>query len=162
MNVSADLKNKAILLGLCDQWQAEWKPDTSKDDLVEKYIKGLDFCIEHNYPSNEYMLKHFDGIMQRHGVYVGDEVELINSKQVVLNGECTEKIEYNGFSVGNIYIRHFSDIKIVASGNAKVFVSLYDLANLEIKCSENAKVIVNRFGSGKIIHAGNVVIRDKR
>ena len=162
MNVSEDLKNKAISLGLCDLWQAEWKPNTSKEDLVRKYLLGLDFCIENNYPTNDYMVRHFDGIMQKFGVFVSEKVDVNNTKLMVLNGECQANAVYDGFSVGNIYVRHDSNLHLEVKDSARVFISLYDHATLDIRCAETAKVIVNRFGSGKVIYLGNVKIRDKR
>ena len=37
--VSEELKEKAIKLGLCEQWTNEWEKE-DKDSLCEKYVKS--------------------------------------------------------------------------------------------------------------------------
>lgn len=161
MNVSEDLRNKAVGLGLCHKWQRLWNTNTDKDELVEMYKRGLDFCIENNYPTNEYMLEHFDGVMQKHGVFVSNFLDLKNVKQVVLNGECSGYLAYDMYSVGNIYVRHNSKIDIVAKENAKVFVTCYDSAVLDLRTEGRASITVYNYGSERISHYGNVQIKDR-
>ena len=52
--ISLALKSEAVSLGLCQEWTSKWNNE-SKESLVEKYVKGIDFCIEHNYPSLAFM-----------------------------------------------------------------------------------------------------------
>lgn len=162
MNVSEDLRRKAISLGLCHKWQRSWATSTNKDELVEMYKRGLDFCIENNYPTNEYMLKHFDGIMQRHGVFVSNFIDLKNAKEVVLNGECSGYLLYDMYSVGNVYVRHESKIDIVAKENSKVFVTCYDSSRLTLRTEGRGSIIVYNYGSADISASGNVEIKDKK
>lgn len=58
--LSAKMKSQAVGLGLCQQWTDEWADGTSKDELVEKFVRGIDFCIEHNFPSCEVIRKEFE------------------------------------------------------------------------------------------------------
>lgn len=53
--LSDKMKHEAVTLGLCAQWTAEWQDGTSKDEMVEKFVEGIDFCIQHNWPSVEVM-----------------------------------------------------------------------------------------------------------
>ena len=46
-NLSDKMKEEAVSLGLCAQWTAEWKDNSSKDEMVDKFVTGIDFCIKH-------------------------------------------------------------------------------------------------------------------
>lgn len=160
MSTSEELKKDAIKLGLCPEWTQEWgEPD--KDELCDKYVRGIDFAILHNYPSLEYMKSNFDGVMQKHGIYVNDKLCLHNPKMVVANGECVGTIYFDRFSVGRMYIRHDSEVSIYVSGNAKVFISIYDSAKINIFCKDSAKVYVYQHG-GRVNYDGDVLVRNNK
>lgn len=159
-NVSKELKNEAVSLGLCAEWTNEWGKPT-KDELVEKYVRGIGFCIKHNYPSCEYMKKHFDGVMQNHGVFVDDTIELGNSRIVIANGKTSGRIIYDSYSVGTIYARHDSDLTIEVSGNAFVSIETYDNCNISVFQRDKAKVFIYDHG-GSIEKSGNVIIKDRK
>lgn len=160
MNISEELKDKAVSLGLCTEWTNGWgNPD--KDELCDKYVRGIDFAIKHNYPSLDEMKSNFDGIMQKHGIYVSEDISLLNPSMVIANGGCTGEVYYDRFSVGRMYVRHDSNLTVTVTGNAKVFISLYDLTKINIICKEGAKVYVYRYG-GSLEYEGNVCIREKK
>ena len=57
--LSEELKSQAIGLGLCEQWTNSWG-NPSEQELINKFLHGIDFCIKHDYPTNEYIKKNFD------------------------------------------------------------------------------------------------------
>lgn len=67
------MKNEAVSLGLCAQWTAEWHDNSSKHEMVEKFVKGIDFCIGKNWPSTKDMKKYFGDVIHDHGVYVNEK-----------------------------------------------------------------------------------------
>lgn len=157
--LSNDLKNKAIGLGLCNQWTAEWgSPD--KDELLDKYVRGIDFCIKNDYPSIEYMKSNFTGVMENHGVFVDNILDLNNRSVAIINGKCEGLLSYNKYNTGRIYVRHESIVRIVAKENSKIFISTYDNSKITVECLDNAKVYVYKYG-GVIEYTGNVIIRNK-
>lgn len=145
MDISEELKQEAVKDGLCEKWTGEWHDETL-DTLCEKYIKGIDFCILNDYPSVEYMKSHFNGIMQKHGIYVDDKVEERNLRTAVFNGISIGSVSYDKFSVGRIYLRHNSVLSIHANEYSKVFISMYGHSLLNIECSPFAKVYVSCYG----------------
>jgi hypothetical protein len=155
--LNKELKGKAVDLGLCTEWTEKWTEKT-KDELCRMYILGIDFCIKHSYPNNDYMKKNFDGVMQKHGIHVSEEIHDKNVRIAVYNGKCKGVASFDNFSVGRIYLRHDSDLIVKASGYSKVFISTYDNTKLKVECSENAKVYVYRKG-GIVEYSGNVRIR---
>ena len=158
-DLSNDLKKEAIGLGLCEQWTSEWG-NPNKDELVDKYVRGIDFCIEHDYPSVECIKANFGEMMESHGVFADNELNLINRSIAILNGECEGLLTYDGHNVGRIYVRHKSDIHIVAKDNSKLFISMYDNCNINIECLNNAKVYIYKYG-GELRFTGNVIVRNK-
>ena len=50
--LNKDLRDKAILYGLCEQWTNDWSENRNKQELIEMWLRGIDFAILHNYPTN--------------------------------------------------------------------------------------------------------------
>lgn len=159
-DISKELKNKAVKLGLCTEWTEEWGNPT-KDELVDKYVRGIDFCIKHNYPSCDYMKKNFDGVMQKHGVFVDEGVDLKNPSMVIANGRTSGKIVYDAYSVGTLYVRHESELTIEASDNAFVTIETYDNCTVSVLQRSKAKVFVYNHG-GNIQAFGKVVVKNRK
>lgn len=159
-DISKELKKEAISLGLCTDWTNDWGNPT-KDELVDKYVRGIDFCIDHDYPSCEYMKKYFEGIMQKHGVFVDDDIKLENPKMVIANGKTSGRLIYNSYSVGTIYVRHDSDLTIEVSGNAILAIETYDNCNISIFHRDKAKVFVYDHG-GSIQTSGKVIVKNRK
>ena len=158
--LSERMKKEAVDLGLCAQWTADWDDGTTKDEMAEKFVQGLDFCIGHDWPSTEVMKRYFGDVMHKHGVYVDERLSVRNIDTLILNGRCDASVTYVGASVGNVYVRHTSRAKITVRGFAYVHVSVYDGAKVEIDCEKLAKCFVYRYG-GDVKASGNVVVRER-
>ncbi len=159
--VSEELKSEAVSLGLCKEWTKEWGNE-SADSLVEKYVKGIDFCIEHNYPSLAF-LSQFDGIRQKYGVFASEKVSVFNKPFIDVNFGCTGAAKNNSYFDTSGYVRGGSAIDLVAMDRASFHISLYDDSVLNIRCYDDAKVYVYRYGGTINIETGEerVFIREK-
>jgi len=161
MKISDDLKKEAISKGLCKQWTDDWHDETL-DTLCEKYVDGIDFCISNDYPSTLYMKKNFDGIMQKHGIFVDDKINIHNLKRCVINGVSIGKAVYDGFSVGKIYLRHHSALNLKVEGMSKVFISMFDDCILNAECGPLAKLYIYRYGGDlKCNEQNNIFVRNE-
>ena len=159
--ISEELREMAVQNGLCTQWQNSWG-QPSADQLCQMYLRGLDFCIEHDFPSVEYMKRNFDGVMQKHGIYVGDNINLSNPRKIVCNGTTTGAALFDGFAVGLIYVRHKSRISVDVRDRAIVNIICYDESSVDVwNRSDNARVHILLHG-GNYNSAGRVIINDKR
>lgn len=162
--LSKDLKKRAIALGLCSQWTREWTT-SDYDELCEMYKDGIDFCIEHNYPTTEYMKKHFGGVMEKHGIYVDDNVcvDNINHLVYILNGKTNADFKLKDFDVCEVYVRHNSTLNIECLGQSKVYVNVYDNAKVNVKQKgAMSRCVVSRYSPNVVVsHYGdNVRVRD--
>jgi len=158
MNVSETLKKEAIKLRLCDGWTNDWGTPT-KEELVDMYIRGLDFCIFNNYPSNDFIKKHFGKIAEDKGVYTDVEIKIINPPIAILNGNTKGEITLSEYSSRDIHVRHNSNIKITVRDYAKAFVHLYDNATVKIVNEGNARSFLYKKGGTATIN-GNVLVRN--
>nr|DAV38587.1 MAG TPA: hypothetical protein [Caudoviricetes sp.] len=152
--LNCKLRDRAITLGLCQQWQGEWMDGKSKDELVEMYVRGLDFCIEHNYPSNDFIAANFEPeVLHRNGVWLNERVVTcgVPNSVLVLNGCCTGVLKFGGYDVCTIYVRHDSEVEINADGVSKVFISVFDNAKVKVKQSDLAKVYVYKHGDKCVV-----------
>lgn len=159
-NIINEIAKKAHKLGACQQGYRELLSATSKHDLCHSYIKNLDFCLEHNFPSNDYIRKHFKGIMEEQGIYLDDVIELHNLRMCITLGKTNGRIILSEYSVAEIYAKHQSALNIVAKDNAFVMVDVYDDAVVNVYASDRAQVCVNRHG-GKITYnaTGDAVVK---
>jgi hypothetical protein len=157
--LNTELKSKAIALGLCSQWTAEWS-EKDKHELCEMYKRGIDFCIKNSYPKNEYMKYHFDGIMQQHGIYVDDNISIRGRGILVLNGKTQADVLSNDYDVCTLYVRHATRATVNVRGRAKVFIHLYDDAKLSVTQDGRSNVYVYQHG-GDLITSGDVKVRRK-
>ena len=159
--LNKELRDQARGLGLCDQWYKEWKKDESKQDLIDKYLRGIDFCIQHDYPDLEFVKENFeDDLLRKNGIIVDSEANETNKRKVVLLGNSTGNVIYTDFFTGSVYVRHSSNVNIETSGTSVVFVHAYENCRVKVMAAEQSKVFVYHY-SGDIQTEGNVVVREK-
>lgn len=143
-NLSVTLKQQAISLGLCRQWQKSWG-DCTRQQLIDKFKKGIDFCIEHNYPSNDFIRTNFDAkLLRDNQIYVDEHLSLTDAPNgvYVLNGECSGTIRFGSWAAATVYVRHTSTVSIIAEDFAKVYVRVYDEAEVNVVDVGDASVKV--------------------
>lgn len=155
------LKTQARSLGLCDEWYDAWKKNESMQELIEKYLRGIDFCIKHDYPSLDFARANFTkDILVKNGIFLDDYVDAHNVQKLVLLGESKGIVFYNESHSGEIYIRHQSELEVVATEGTKIFIETYEQCKLRVTTDRFSKVFVYRHG-GEVKAEGNVIIRNK-
>ena len=116
---------------LCAEWTEAWKDESNLDELLEKYVKGFDFCVKNDYPTLDFSRRNFSDkkdALHRHNIYLDEEVDIKNAASgiYIFLGNCTGSIVFKDFAVGTVYLRHNSNMRIESIKFAKVFVSMYD------------------------------------
>ncbi len=160
ISIAEKYKEEGRRHGMCDKVFNEMTPDMSKGDLVEKWVANIDFAIHKNWPSVEQIKEDFGEEIHAYGVYVDEKVECRDEETVVLNGNCEASLEYAN-KTGRVYARHGTRLKIDARGTSRVFVSMHDDAEVDVKTGAFAKVYVYRYGSGRVASEGNVTVRER-
>lgn len=144
-NLSDILKREAIGLNLCAQWAEEWADDSDRQTLIDKYKKGIDFALLHDWPSNEFIKANFDReLLNRNLIFIDEALDLDNAPSgvYILNGECSGTIRLAPWAVATLYLRHDTNVCIEAGDFARVFVRLYDTADATVNAGESAVVKV--------------------
>lgn len=161
--LSRMLKAQAVGLGLCKEWTEGWGMP-GQQELIDKFLHGIDFCIQHNWPSVEFIKGNFDkSVLHKNKIFAEECVHLRNeSGMVVLNGKCTGMVLAGGLTVCDLYVRHDSDVTVDCNGLSKVFVNVYDRARVRVKQSGGASVYVYLHGDDCVAETdGDVMIREK-
>lgn len=150
--LNKELRSQAVALGLCNDWQGMWKKDWSNEKMVQMMYKGLDFCLKYHYPSNEFILKHFDiDFRRKSNVYVDDKYSVLNANESLILGKSEMIFRYNAENHGSINIRDNSYVKLTAKGRSFVIVHLFENAYIEAQQQDSAKIVL-------IKHSQNVTI----
>lgn len=163
MNRSEYLKEKARSIGLCDQWYKEWGDSNDCVSLIDKFVAGQDFCIEHNFPSLEDIERLFTRDELRScGVYLNEKDVLVESScRAIVLGDSSIRLDYGYLDVADIYIRHNSSAEIHVDADALVYINIYDNASVHVvsKGIHPPHVYVH---GGSCTHDGLCFIRDRR
>ena len=138
-SLNHQLRSLARDKGLCDKWFKEWSDENySLQQLIDKYIEGIDFCITNKYPSNEYIKTNFpQELLRKNGILVDDKWALLNPTYAVLLGKSLSTIRLNGRKVSQLYIQESSRAEIHIKDLAHVVIHLYDNAKIHIVCDNN-------------------------
>lgn len=165
-DLTEELRITGMQHDLCTPWQKMLLNAKDKETLVKMYLRGIDFCIGNDYPSVEYMERHFKGVCEKFGVFVNELVDMKNSLKIVTVGYCSGVVSYDGYSAGQVFVKHDSRLDIVADDHANVTIDCFDNSIVSIKAIESAVVTVFRY-TGAVVNiversaSANVKIVDK-
>lgn len=152
MQLQEFLKQEAIKLGLCQQWQDEWgNPDV--DELCQKFIRGQDFCIKHDFPNVGHIREYFKREdLERNGIYCQPDVvaSSVGQKNVIAMGNAMVDVYVQEDSICDIYVRHDSKVNLHVGDRAFVYVTMRDNGELEIKSKGQGAKIKSSVFSGTI------------
>lgn len=153
MELQELLKKQAINLGLCQQWQDEWgSPDV--DSLCDKFIRGIDFCIKHDFPSVDEVKYHFKREdIERNGIFAHEGTKSVSNgqKNVISMGESEVDVHVPDYGVCDIYVRHNSKVNLHVGNNAFVYVTVMNDSVLNVCSKGEASKIKTSYFSGTII-----------
>jgi hypothetical protein len=160
-NLGKQLKSQAEGLGACEKG-LKGLEKLNEQELINRYVHFIDFAIEENWPSNEFIKENFDkALLEHNNVYVDAEFERRNARQVVVvQGESNGVLLYDGMTTADVYVRHESEVTIDCSRLSKVFISVYDHAKVHVTQRDGASVYVYLHGDGCSVESeGDVMVR---
>lgn len=134
------LKKQAIGLGLCQEWQDSWE----ETGLIDKYIKGITWCMKNEFPSLKELKKH-DNALIRNGVYNEKKLSIVCERDMYVFNASKVDFEISGYDVCRIYIGRGTKINLKVRDNAILYVDNYD-SEVSISRDDSALCVVwNRF-----------------
>ena len=158
-NVGKLLKSQAEALGACEKG-LNGLEKLGEHELINRYIHFIDFAIDVNWPSNEFIKENFDkSLLEHNNIYVDAEFERRNARQVVvIQGESKGVLLFDGMTTSDVYIRHDSEVTIDCSRLSKIFISVYDNAKIHVTQRDGASVYVYLHGENCSVESGGEVM----
>ncbi len=146
------LAKNAKKKGICTEWHGRILNSHTKDALIGLYLDGIDFCLANDYPAIDFIEANFSRQkLEANGIYVNGEIKAENVAKTVCLGKTHGNIKVDAYNTAEIFVKHDSEICILARGNAFVMVDVFDDANVMVSAADNAKVCVNRYGNA-VVH----------
>ena len=144
------LAREARRKGICDEWHRDLMVLNDKDDMLDMYIRGIDFCLSNDYPDNDFIRAHFKGTMETHGIYLDDRVNLTNPERCVALGDTHGSIHVSGYAVTEVFAKHDARLSVTADDHAFVMVDVFDRSEVTVSARDAAKICVNRYGGARV------------
>lgn len=153
-----DVIIKADELGICKEWSEKMKNNASLGHFCKLYFLGDDWAMENDFPTLE-LLRKYKGT-EAFGLYTDNKSSFENVQNLAFFGNSEVDLEYNGFEVGYLNIRHDSKVKIKVKDNAILMINLLDNAEVEIDNLGMGKVSVYQYSeNAKVKYQGNVEVK---
>lgn len=141
--LNKELRDQAIHLGLCADWKKLWCKDWSQKKMADMMFRGLDFCLKHHYPSNDFLAKHFDKeFLRSSNVFVNDHYSINNPEESLVLGNSEITFRYNANCYGNIHVRDNSSANLIARNRSFVIAHLYENASIKAQQLDNSKIVL--------------------
>lgn len=157
-----ELRDKAVSLGLCDQWQGLWSKDWDDRKMIERYKEGIDFCLANDFPSVDYIKSHFSKEDLRNGgLFMDDKRSVLNEKMIVVRGSSDITARYNGNTVAEVYITDESKLRIYAKNHCHVVLHILGDAQVEIEQEDDATVLAIKHSKTCCVHVAKGYITEK-
>lgn len=156
------LADEAEAAGICAEWHEKILQASTKERLIALYFAGYDFVEENDYPTDQ-LLRAFGETLRENNIYDGDEFDVKNPRRLVAYKGAQGVAKYDCFAVGQLWVKKGARAKIIASDSAFVTVDVGSGADVEIKATGQARVIVYIHTNGKLNHESkdNAVIKIK-
>lgn len=142
----------ALAHNICSEGLERLTNGRNMGELMELYIDGLDFCLSEDFPSLNYMRENVKGMTEAYGVFVDGDYSSTNKKLTVLLGNSTAQLSFDGYSVGEVYVKHTGNVTVKATDNAVVRIDCFDISHVKINASGSAKVFINMYGNAAVNH----------
>lgn len=141
--LNSELYELACEADLCSEHREKWG-EKDKLALIQYYKENPDWCLERQYPSLEYMDKHFNNTEARtEGVFVNHKLDGdVLSEQVYIFVNCTGfahiKFDVDKAIFPMIYLSQGSNMSFIVDGSNTPF-QLYDNSVIDVDVVNGGK-----------------------
>ena len=158
---SAEMAEMATRKGICKEGFERIASCDTIEEMLHYFIEGIDFCLEHDFPSKEHLLKYGSGLIEKYGIWVDWDVVGINERTTVLLGHSTAHLSYNGHSVSQLFIKHQSEAKVKAFDDSYLVIDCFENSKLHVIAEGASRVIINMYGNAAVefIERGTAQVR---
>lgn len=158
--LSKFLRQSAVDNGLCDEWRNAWNDDCTQQELINKYLRGIDFCLQHRWPSVDFINNHFDkALLRKNGILASDNYSLVNKPIIVALGYTASNIRISGDNPSRIYLNDNSVVTIIIKTHEKVIIECRDRVRCKVfaDAAYNPDALVISYSDEAIVEAPECV-----
>lgn len=158
------LRDQADELGVCEKFREVWSDDFSRQDLVSFYKRGIEFCIDNAWPTDDFIKENFDkALLEKNNIFMDDFGIVNNGNGVyICNDSSTGTLMFSGMDVATVYVMGGSSVTIEAYDLSKVFIDLLDGAELSAVQKGSSAVYVYKKSKESVLNtSGSVRTRIK-
>lgn len=147
MSLSEDMREKARMAGLCDEWYNNWGENPNVDELLEKYKRGIDFVIDKGFPTDDDLVKNAThSELERNGLFVNVQKSIDAQNGVyVVCGCAVVNFKISGFQCVTIYVKGNARVNVKAEAGSRVFVRLYEGGIADMQAEHDAKCFLYKY-----------------
>ena len=131
----------------------------SIDDMLEMYVKYIDYSLEYNFPSNKDLVRIAGDYLSGYGIHVDDAFRQSNGRFTVLLGKCKADLSYSGYTVAQVFVKHESSVNLVLKDNSFVMLDCFENSIINVIANDNSKITVNAYGKAKVSKSGTGSIK---
>ncbi len=105
------------------------------EGLIDRWKQHIDFAIARDFPSVDFIRRNFSpSLLHRNLIYIDEHIALGDAPSgiYVVNGGCTGTLRFRSWAAATVYVRHNSRLSVIAEDFAKVFVRVYDEAEVSV------------------------------
>ncbi len=147
------LYEKGLSCDMCKEVRDEWTETLSKQELIDLWFQNYDFAVTNHYPSNADIKNFFDKkLLRDNNVIIDDKWSLLNPSKAMILGDSDTNIRFNGFNVGQVWVRDNSMANIFVRDNADVTVCVMEHGEVNIiNYNSTARVLVIKYSSAAMV-----------
>lgn len=131
---------------MCREFSDMLKETNDRDKIIDMYFEGINYCLANDFPGREFIKKEFGDLLPHRGILLDKLISTSSEKKLVILGKSSGTISVSDYSVNEFFVAHDSKISLNASDHSYTIIDVYDLAQVDINVSGNAKVVVNKYG----------------
>lgn len=138
MTKSEQLRNEAIDYGLCNEWQRRFGRNATDQEMIELYKEGIDFCIQHRFPSADYIESNFNKQqLVDNGIFVNSTMDKLpmctnDKNEYVFVGNTKAKISIKGHRVVTLWLLDDSEVDIEILDTCRASIRVYHNSTVNI------------------------------
>lgn len=133
--LSMRLKKEAVGLGLCEDWTNGWQDNSTQQELINKFKRGIDFCLQHHWPSADFIDRNFKReLLWANGINVHGFRSFRNPEMCIFMGDANSVIRLdNQCSHGSrIFLNDNTETQVFVHTNEKVIIETRGHAHVKI------------------------------
>lgn len=148
-DINKILVKEGLSKDLCKPWALRMEK-ASIDELLQMYVEGVDFCLDNNFPPNEFLKENAGKKLMDYGIMIDEIIKTPNPKWMVMLGRSRCKTDIDSFTVSEIFLKHQSTANLNIKDNAIVTIDCFDDSILVVTSNDSSKVLINVYGNAKV------------